>query len=122
MRHKRILGISDKPDSVVDHNFSGRRLPVLRSTQVSKRAEQTLHLYSILLRVGFTKWPVTRPDRELLPHGFTLTEVALGRLVSVALSVGLPRLAVSQHPALRSPDFPQERSSPVREDAAPAVI
>jgi len=31
---------------------------------------------------------------------------SVGGLFSVALSVGLPRLAVSQHPALRSPDFP----------------
>ncbi len=32
-----------------------------------------------------------------------------GGLLSVALSVGLPPLAVSQHPALRSPDFPPRR-------------
>ncbi len=29
--------------------------------------------YLILLRVGFTAPPVTRRDRELLPHAFTLT-------------------------------------------------
>jgi hypothetical protein len=32
---------------------------------------------------------------------------AIGGLLSVALSCGSPRLAVSQHPALRSPDLPQ---------------
>ena len=32
-----------------------------------------------------------------------------GGLLSVALSVGSPPLAVSQHPALRSPDFPPRR-------------
>jgi len=31
----------------------------------------------------------------------------IGGLFSVALSCGSPRLAVSQHPALRSPDLPQ---------------
>ena len=32
---------------------------------------------------------------------------AIGGLLSAALSVGLPRLEVIQHPALWSPDFPQ---------------
>ena len=34
-------------------------------------------------------------------------EPAIGGLLSVALSCGSPRLAVSQHPALRSPDLPR---------------
>ena len=46
----------------------------------------------------------------LLPHRFTLTAGALrlrfGGLFSVALSVALPRLAVSQPAARRSSDFP----------------
>ena len=47
----------------------------------------------------------------LLPHLFTVTashrvDATGGRLFSVALSVELPRLAVSQHLALRSSDFP----------------
>ncbi len=37
-----------------------------------------------------------------------------GGLLSVALSVGSPPLAVSQHPALRSPDFPPRQ--PVRKN------
>ena len=32
--------------------------------------------------------------------------IDVGGLLSVALSIGSPRLAVSQHPALWSPDFP----------------
>ena len=46
----------------------------------------------------------------LLPHRFTLTcagEPVIGGLFSVALSCGSPRLAASQHPALRSPDLPR---------------
>jgi len=35
-----------------------------------------------------------------------LRRLAIGGLLSVALSVGSPRLDVIQHPALRSPDFP----------------
>src|SRR6185312_14451426 len=48
---------------------------------------------------------------ELLPRHFTLTthrrERLRGRFVSVALSRGSPPLAVNQHPALWSSDFPR---------------
>ena len=46
----------------------------------------------------------------LLPHRFTLARYercsSAGGLFSVALSVGLPRLGVTQHPALWCSDFP----------------
>jgi len=44
----------------------------------------------------------------LLPHPFTLTRApeGPGGLLSVALSVASPRLAVSEHAARRSSDFP----------------
>ena len=77
--------------------------------------------YLILLRMGFTR-PASRPAAgALLPHHFTLTGAPLGghRLIrpradsggvfSVALSLGSPPLAVSEHPALWSSDFPQPR-------------
>ena len=50
--------------------------------------------------------PVTRIAGELLPHRFTLTRSKAGGLFSVALSLRLPPLGVTQHPALRSSDFP----------------
>src|SRR5437588_12740847 len=53
---------------------------------------------------------VTPGAGALLPHRFTLacaTEVAIGGLLSVALSCGSPRLGVAQHPALWSPDVPR---------------
>jgi hypothetical protein len=43
---------------------------------------------------------------ELLPRHFTLTHLRR-RFVSVALSLGSPPLAVNQHPALWSSDFPR---------------
>ncbi|GIU89853.1 MAG: hypothetical protein KatS3mg010_0952 [Acidimicrobiia bacterium] len=46
----------------------------------------------------------------LLPHRFTLAcagRPAIGGLLSVALSCGSPRLGVTQHPALWSPDVPR---------------
>ena len=49
---------------------------------------------------------VTIGTGKLLPHRFTLTLLARGGLFSVALSCSSPRLGVTQHPALRSPDFP----------------
>src|SRR5690242_18437242 len=50
-------------------------------------------------------WGLPCPRRHrrggaLLPHRFTLTGVAAGGLLSVALSCESPRLAVNQHPAL----------------------
>jgi hypothetical protein len=53
---------------------------------------------------------VTPGAGALLPHRFTLACTgcpAIGGLFSVALSCGSPRLAVNQHPALRSPDLPR---------------
>ena len=55
---------------------------------------------------------VTPVAGALLPHRFTLTcalpgGIAIGGLFSVALSCRSPRLAVSQHPALWSPDLPR---------------
>ena len=52
---------------------------------------------------------VTRNAGGLLHHRFTLTESHKrpGGLFSVALSRGSPRVAVSNHPALWSPDFPR---------------
>jgi hypothetical protein len=65
-----------------------------------------------------TGWGLPCPFRHrksgaLLPHHFTLAcPPALARrrpggIFSVALSFESPRLAVSQHPALWSPDFPR---------------
>src|SRR5918997_4501287 len=55
--------------------------------------------------------PVTRDAGGLLHHRFTLTPLARGGLFSVALSRGSPRVAVSNHPALRSPDFPRQHDA-----------
>ena len=52
--------------------------------------------------------PVTRNAGGLLHRRFTLTsDVRAGGLFSVALSRGSPRVAVGNHPALWSPDFPR---------------
>ena len=81
-------------------------------------------LYLVLLRVGFTKLPMSplelvRSYRTVSPlPGPACSPVAWcqttsgrgahwpGGLFSVALSLGSPPLDVIQHPALWSPDFP----------------
>jgi len=56
---------------------------------------------------------VTRGAGGLLHHLFTLTSgQAGGGLFSVALSRGSPRVGVTDHPALRSPDLPRRCSFP----------
>ncbi len=63
--------------------------------------------------VGFA-WPPCRHGAgALLPHHFTLTGRGLTcgprrrRCISVALSRGFPRVGVTDHHALRCPDFPR---------------
>lgn len=60
---------------------------------------------------GLPSLPVTR-EPGLLHHRFTLTcawcgHQNAGGLFSVALACGLPRVGVTHHPALRSPDVPR---------------
>src|SRR6266699_5448517 len=77
----------------------------------------------VLLQMGFTRPASRLAAGELLPLHFALTrlvprgrssiyEVA-GRYVSVALSLKSPSLAISQHPALRSWDFPRTLPSAI---------
>ena len=74
-------------------------------------------LYLVLLRMGFTKLPMSpselvRSYRTVSPLPGNLRRAARrsprspGGLFSVALSLGSPPLDVIQHPALWSPDFP----------------
>ena len=50
---------------------------------------------------------LVRSYRTLSPLPVRARRPAIGGFLSVALSCGSPRLAVSQHPALRSPDLPR---------------
>ena len=98
----------------------GRRLPGASSGRTREhhagRASPAL-ASRIALLFGLAPGGVYRADLvtqaagELLPHRFTLARslATPGGLLSVALSFALPRLAVSQHPALWSSDFPRPR-------------
>src|SRR3954467_3116267 len=74
-----------------------------------------------LLRGGFTephrspgvRWSLTPPFH---PYRLRHRSGTAGGLFSVALSRGSPRVAVSDHPALWSPDVPRRRGLPRRRD------
>ena len=106
-----------KPSSVPgcpgdDHSS---RTPVARGLQRPTRElragrPQTLP-YLVLLQVGFSK-PAMSP-LPLVSSYLTLSPLPWtyhGGLVSEALSLGLPPLGITQHPALRSSDFPPAAS------------
>jgi len=64
-----------------------------------------------------------RPCGALLPHHFTIAcarKGTIGCIFSVALSRGLPRVAVSHHRALSCPDFPPPFLSSTEETGATA--
>jgi hypothetical protein len=86
----------------------GRRLPGVSSglTREPRAGDPNALLFGLAPGGVCRAGAVTRVAGELLPHRFTLTVLADGGLFSVALSVGLPPLGVTQHPALWSPDFP----------------
>src|SRR5262245_11205809 len=92
---------------------------VLRTSSSRQRA------YSSLLREGLAPPPVTRLSRvgsyptisplPVPPRAAPLAlraSSAIGGVVSVALSLGFPRVAVSDLPALWSPDFPPAGAGP----------
>src|SRR3712207_5343871 len=58
--------------------------------------------------------PVARDAGGLLHHPFTLTEAreGTGGLLSAALSRGSPRVGVTHHSALWSPDLPRRPEAP----------
>ena len=72
--------------------------------------EVALLSYLALLPGGvYLAEQVTLPAGELLPHRFTLTtqpEGPFGGLFSVALSLAFRPVGVTDHPVLKSPDFP----------------
>ena len=81
-------------------------------------------LYSVLLRVGFSlpamsprrRCALTAPFHPCHPRGFPRE---FGGVFSVALSLGSPPLAVNQHAALWSPDFPPRPKTPPRRSPGP---
>jgi hypothetical protein len=85
-----------------------------RPTRALRRAALKRALSGLAPGGVYLAFPVTREAGGLLHHRFTLTcFVPLsnrrdpGGLFSVALACGLPRVGVTHHPALWSPDVPR---------------
>ena len=132
-------GLTDTPGSVLPfryrHGSSGHPSTnavagaLQRPTRTLGRAALKRVLSGLAPGGVYLAFPVTREAGGLLHHRFTLTWfVPLsnrrdpGGLFSVALACGLPRVGVTHHPALRSPDVP--RATCVARDrlANPSVL
>ena len=90
-------------------------LPSASSAQPERSAGHTMALLFAFAPDGACqaavlprRWWSLAPPFQLFSH----LEEAAGVFFSAALSVGSPRLAVSQLPALWSPDFPHDPKGP----------
>ncbi len=119
-----VDGLTDTPGSVLPfryrHGSSGHPSTnavagaLQRPTRTLGRAALKRVLSGLAPGGVYLAFPVTREAGGLLHHRFTLTcFVPLsnrrdpGGLFSVALACGLPRVGVTHHPALWSPDVPR---------------
>src|SRR6476620_528321 len=118
-------GLTDTPGSVFprccQHGSSGHPSTdavadaLQRPTRALGRAALNRALSGLAPGGVYLAFPVTREAGGLLHHRFTLTcfvplskRREAGGLFSVALACGLPRVGVTHHPALRSPDVPRD--------------
>ena len=108
-----FVELVDKPSSVVDNHSSRRQI-----TLPLKQPTRTLDgppiefLFGLATSGVYLAMVCYQSCGGLLPHPFTLTHrYSMGGLLSVALSRGSPRVAVSHRPALWSPDVPQPRAA-----------
>ena len=121
-RGKRVDGLTDTPGSVFPRRYrrgtsghpstSAVAGALQRPTRALGRAALKRALSGLAPGGVYLAFPVTREAGGLLHHRFTLTcHIPLpehaGGLFSVALACGLPRVGVTHHPALRSPDVPR---------------
>ena len=108
-----------------DDHYSGTAVACCLKRHYPRTSSGLLLMFSylVLLRMGFTK--LSRSPGKLVSSYLTFSPLpretahkpaSQGGMFSVALSLGSPPVAVSDHPALWSSDFP-----PIRE-AGPAII
>ena len=123
-RRSWLDGLTDTPGSVFprryQHGSSGHPSTdavadaLQQPTRTLGRAALKRALSGLAPGGVYLAFPVTREAGGLLHHRFTLTCLVplsnrrdAGGLFSVALACGLPRVGVTHHPALRSPDVPR---------------
>ena len=101
-------------------------LPGSLARAVLQRLPRTRRPFLVLLRVGITE-PSWSP-RTLVVSYTTVSPLPAsedaGGLLSVALSRGSPRVGVTHHSALRSPDFPRHccRDRPADSSACKRIV
>ncbi len=119
-RQNRSWESADKPGSVVDSHSSGTHVTVSLKRPTRERARaarcrpegRRAPLFGLAPSGVYRAATCYHSRGALLPHLFTLagvgprTDLRLGGMFSVALSVGSRPPGVTWHPALRSPDFP----------------
>ena len=116
-----FIELVDKPSSVVDNHSSRRQitLPLKQPTRILN-GPFIGFLFGLATSGVYPAANRYRRHGALLPHLFTLTCFARRQssavLLSVPLSVALPRPAVSRHSALWSPDFPPRMPYAIRGD------
>src|SRR3954466_13511334 len=118
----RILGLAlaSRRSSICDRcrQRPGAAYPGTRASS-PRTSPQTLARPLGLAPGGvYRATPVTWGAGGLLHHRFTLTTVSGGGLLSVALSRGSPRVGVTHHRCVWSPDFPQRGWLPRRDRLA----
>ena len=109
MRRSEEAVVSRPVSGILSLDLQSKGWPSIYAAYLGTSSGQPVPCLA-LLQVGFTE-PTELP-RSLVGAYRTVSPLpvplpAIGGLFSVALSFGSPRLAVSQHLALWSPDFPQ---------------
>ncbi len=104
------------------------RLPLAEDVGRAAPGIAATRIYSALLRVGFTMPPVSPPGRWALTPPFHPCLIPLAEAnggLSLCGTFHRPpygeRVAVSDHPALRSPDFASTCEQPGRDRPRPAL-
>ena len=104
----RVLFLAPVVRTRGDDHFS--RTPVTRRLQRPNPRARAGHPIALLFGLApggvCRAGAVARAAGELLPHRFTLTPCGAVCFL-LRCPRGCPRLGVTQHPALRSPDFPR---------------
>ncbi len=103
MPPKKFKQAPDKPSSVYAIIYLGHQLPSVSSSLPVIIAGQANHILD--LAPGEVYHALFVANQAVVSYT-TLSPLPFGGLLSVALSVALLLLAVSQHHVLWSPDFP----------------
>jgi len=104
-RKPNSVSPSGYPDGDGDHSSATAVADRLKRRNPRTLGRAAPFSYSVLLRMGFTRLSRS-PGKPVSSYLAFSPLPSTGGIFSVALSLGSPPVAVSDHPALRSSDFP----------------